>query len=673
MTKIVAITLRHWQAVTIWNLLILGVSTITMIVSPRVWTATTELTIPGTNRNLDANLGILGSLRNSDVSSPPNKQIKIQEKILTSDNLLEKLLNIDPEKRKFHRLKNYKKIFKISTDEASSLISISVKGSNRQLAKQRVINLIDIYQQRLNELRLSSRSNRRQFSQQEMDAAKNQLLLAQQKIAQFKQSSGLVNAEEQTKALIDTIDSLSKARNEAITQAEYSQSRAASLSERLKTIPENAVRSLSLGENKEYQFIKEKLSELDAEITQKRATLTEDHSIIQNLLEESNVFKEQMQRYILQASDGAQIDTTMNSQGEGREHLIEQLILAETEAKGQRRRAEQIQSQLEQLKLTLKSIPTKQAKLMELQRQVDVAEGVYKGLVAQVQQTNIDVFDAYPNVEVIDPPRTDSKPIAPKLSLIILNAMLAAIVGSIALVLMLERRNPLLNPQDLEDIKFPIVVSIPQTKTTSNKWEQAEESEVKFQRLASAVSLQQINKRRLLITSAIQGEGKTTIVLGLAQALVDLGFCVLVVDADFRQAQLTQRLTKEQQLNITQTPIVIQPNLHLLATTPQKGKLVEMVSRGQFERMLVNAESHAHYDYLLVDTPPVSMTSATALMASHIPNVLFIVRPGNSYNNSVRDSLQQLNQHHAEILGLIVNGVEATGKPYGYRSRNTVH
>jgi uncharacterized protein involved in exopolysaccharide biosynthesis len=92
MTKIAAMAIRHWQPLTVWNLLVMGATATTIIISPRIWTAKTQLIMPETNKNLDANLGILGSVRNSDVSSSKNQQIKIQENILTSDILLEKVL-----------------------------------------------------------------------------------------------------------------------------------------------------------------------------------------------------------------------------------------------------------------------------------------------------------------------------------------------------------------------------------------------------------------------------------------------------------------------------------------------------------------------------------------------------------------------------------------------------
>ncbi|MBW4641433.1 MAG: AAA family ATPase [Goleter apudmare HA4340-LM2] len=412
MSKIVAIAIRHWKPLIFWNLIVLGTTAAIAVLSPRVWTATTQLTVPGSKGNLDANLGVLGSLKNggADITTPGNSQLKLQESILNSDTLMEKVLADDPEKADFTRLTTYKQLFK-----------------------------------------------------------------------------------------------------------------------------------------------------------------------------------------------------------------------------------------------------------------VDVAEGVYKGLVAQVQQTNIDVFDVYPNVEILDTPRVDSKPVSPKLSLMVLNALLGGIIGSIALVLLLERRNPLLSPQDLQDMKFPIVVSIPRLKSAEMNWELDDDKQVKFQRLASAVSLQTLKNRRLLITSAMEGEGKTTVTLGLARALVDLGFRVLVVDGDLFQGELSKKLGYFMESHSTPTPISIEPQLDLLPAIPQQGKILKLVSRGRFQKALADAEAHSVYDYVLVDTAPISNTTATTLMTAQIPNVLFVVRQGVSYSNSVRDSLEQLAQHQAQILGLVVNGVETAAKPYMQR------
>ncbi|MCC5661838.1 AAA family ATPase [Nostoc sp. XA010] len=670
MVEIAAIFIRHWKPLILWNILILGATAATATFSPRVWKATTQFTVNGANGNLDANLGILGSLKNgtSDIyATGGNSQLNMQQSILNSDTLMERVLAKDPEKAQVQRLADYKKLFKVSFAETSSILSISINGSSPELAKVRANNLTTLFQQRLNELRQTNRSSKRQLSTKELEGAKKNLILAQQALARFKQSTGLVDSEEQTKAIVSTIDSLTKAQLQAQSQAEYSKNRVATLSNRLRMSPNKAISSLSLGENKDYQFIRGKLSEVEADLVQKRTKYTDDHPVVKELLQQKQALLSQMQSQVNQTAAGSSIDTTLNSQGEGRASLIEQLILAETEANGQQRLAEQIQSQLNQLKANLNSIPAQQERLAEFQRSFEIAEGVYKGLVAQVQQTNIDIFDVYPNVEILDAARVDSKPVSPKLSLMVLNALLAGIIGSIALVLLLEKRNPLLSPQDLEYMKFPIVVSIPRLKNTELKSQLDDRKVNFFQRLASAVSLQPLNNRHLLITSAMEGEGKTTVTLGLARALVDLGFRVLMVDGDFFQAELTHKLGYTKQLNSTLTPISIERNLDLLPAIPQHGKILEMISGGRFQQALTDAESHGEYDYVLVDTAPVSSTTATALMTVQIPNVLFVVRPSISHSSLVHDSLEQLIQHQASILALVVNDVETTARPYTHR------
>lgn len=672
MNKITAITFRHWKPVVLWNLLVLGLTGYIATVTPRMWNATVQLTIPATNGNLDASLGILGSLRKSDssISAIGDSQLQMQKSILTSDTLMENVLNIDPQKNNFQTVSGYKSLFEVSVDENSRIITVNTKGLSPEIAQSRTNNLIALYQQRLKELRQQNRSSKRQFSAVELEEARKKLMSAQQTLAQFKQSSALVDAEEQTKAIVTTIDNLTKAQLEALSLAEYNQNRVSTLSNVLSMSSNQAIRSLSLGENRDYQFMRGKLAEIKADLSGLRAKYTDNHPAVRELIQQEQVLLNRIQNQVKRTAGGIPIDTTVSGEGEGRAGLIEQLILAETESSGQQKRAQLIQNQINQLKSSLNSIPNQQKTLLELQRNVDVAEGVYKGLVAQVQQTNIDVFDVYPNVEILDSTRVGNNPISPKKSLMILNALLAGITGSIAFILLLERRNPLLSPQDLKDMKFPMVVSIPQLKNaqlTSELTSDSDDNQVKFQRLASALSLQPLNDRHLLITSAMESEGKTTVTLGLGKALVDLGFRVLVVDGDFIRAELTQNLGFTQELNIKNEVISIAPNLDLLPTTPRSSQIVQMVSQGRFQQALADAESHTKYDYVLVDTAPVSATTATALMTAQIPNVLFVVKPGMSFSNSVRDSLQQLMEHQAQILGLVVNGVEDSAKPYKQR------
>lgn len=674
MSKVTAITARHWKPLLVLNLLIVAAIVGKFVTSPKVWTANAQLILPDTTTDLNANLGTLGSLKNSDSGfSTQVNPLRVQTSILTSKALLERVWASDPEQSQI-AFNNYKKLFKISPQEQSTIISLEVNGSSPELARRRASALVEVYQQRLNELRQADKVSRRQFNQKELEQAKARLDQAQMALAQFQQTSGLVNSDAQTQGIVNSINILTTAQAQAQAQAQASANQVQVLSTRLELTPVQAIRSLGLSENQDYQFIRKKLAEVEANLVQVRSVFTDENPSVQTLVDQQNELQRQLQGHVAQAANGTQIDTNVAAnETKGRASLIQSLILAESEASSQQRQAEQLRSQIEKLRADLKTIPANQAQLLELQRQADVAEGVYKGLVAQVQQTNIDAFSAYPNVQVLDPATANPKPSSPKLSIAVISALLASVIGSIALILLLEGRNPLLSPKDLQAIKFPIVVSIPRLRHSNSQLNLGAQTEVEFQRLASAISLQPLEDRRLLITSAIMGEGKTTVTLRLATALADLGFQVLVVDGDFRQAALSRRLGYTQNSHPTDKPMPIQPGVDLLPTLPKQGKIVELVTRGRFEQSLAAIQSVKEYDYVLIDTAPVSLTSETALMAALIPNVLFVVRPDSSKRNSVNESMEQLTQHNARMLGLVVNGVESQSRSYPpYRANGSL-
>lgn len=669
MNKIAAIVTRRWKLLIAFNLFVVLSTGFALVTAKPVWVAGTQLILPKTNSKLDANLGTLGSLRNGEVGfSTEVNPLNVQASIINSDTLLEKVLAVDPEKKKFKSITQYKKLFTVKPEEQSTILSVTVNASSPELALQRAIVLTETYQKRLNELRQANSRARQEYNKQELEQVKLKLTLAQNKLAKFKESSGIVNNEEQTKGIVTTINSLINARAEALASAKANENRLKVLSKRLNLKPDPAIRSLSLGENQEYQIVRQRLSDVENSLRQKQSLFTNEHPEIQTLLIRRKQLQRVLQEYVAQTADGTRVDTTVvPNYPQGRAALIQQLVLAESEASALKEQARQLDTQITQLKDTLKSVPENQAKLSELQRQVDVAAGVYNGLLAQIQQNNIDAFDAYPNVQVLDAPQVDPKPISPKKMLMTINAILASVVGSIALVLFLESRNPLLSAKDLQARKFALMQTIPRMKHSITKFEVINnEIEVEFQRLASAISLQPLKNRRLLVTSAIMGEGKTTVAIGLAYALVDLGFKVLLVDGDFRRSELSRRLGYISGSTVEQ--VAVQRNLDLLPSFPKEGKIMETIKRGHFERVLATCEENGDYDYVIVDSAPVSLTSETALMATIISNVLFVIRPNSSYKNPVNDSFAQLTQHNVQIFGLVINGVESKTTPYSQPS-----
>ena len=664
MNKLYSFGKRYWLPLLLLNSLIVAAAVYSVSKTPKAWTASAQLILPESTSKTAVNLGTLGSLT-SGATADAN-QVELQKAILLSDVLTERLWKSDPEKAKFPTVAAYKGLFAVkSAKEISNTLSITASGSSPKIAERRAIAMLKEYQERLNDLRQSNRAARENYSQPDLEQAEARLQKVQGDLAQFKSRTGLINNEEQTKSIVNTMSTLTISLAQANAQAQSNARRIQVLSNRLNLSPEQAIRSLGLGENKEYQFLRQKLVELEANLIPLRSRFTDDSPNVQKLLGQRAELTQRIQAYVSQSAGGEKIDTTVatgNEAGQGRAMLIQQLILAEAEANAQRETTKVLQSYLNQLNGTLNTFPANQERLSDLQRQVEIAEGIYKGLVAQIKQTSIDSFTSYPSVQVLDPPTVGAQPSAPKPAATAMSAIVAALLGSTALVLLLESRNPLLRPADLKRLKIPLVFRIPQLRSVSKPLGLYDGTELEFQRLASSISLQPTEHRRLMITSAMKGEGKTTVTLKLAIALTDLGFRILLVDADYRQASLSKQLGFADILEPKSEPVSIKPGLALLPTAHVAGKLVGLLTRGQFQQTLLSAETTGHYDYILVDGPPLDSTSEGILLASLIQQVLFIVRPGKSERKPVAESLEQLAQHNVKLLGLVVNDLESRSR-----------
>ncbi|MEM9927483.1 MAG: exopolysaccharide biosynthesis protein, partial [Cyanobacteria bacterium P01_D01_bin.50] len=460
MNRIAKIAMRHWKLLLAWNVLVLGITAVNIKITPKVWNSQSQLILPNVTSDSDADLGKLGSFRDGGVVfSQQINPLNILSSIATSDHVIESVWEKDPEKEEFSRLSKYKKLFEVSPEKESTVISLKVEGSSPQLAKQRATAIIAAFRDRLQELRLDEAQQRSQFMEREVKQALNKLLLAQKSLSAFKQKSNLVNSEEQTKEIISSINTLDTQQAQASAQAKAAEARVRMLSTRVALTPAVAVNSVRLKENKEYQLTRDKLSEVEVALIEARGKLTTNHPEVQNLQYQRLVLGNQLKKYMADSTaNGRIVDKAI---GENTASLSEQMILAESQAVGMLSKVEQLGLQIKKLRLRLNSLPEKQAKLLELQRKYDIAEGVYNGVVAQAEQAKLSAFSAYPSVQVLARPIVDTKPAGPKLRLMVLGALLACGFGSAAAVLFVENRNPLLSPKDIVQTNIPVLASIP--------------------------------------------------------------------------------------------------------------------------------------------------------------------------------------------------------------------
>lgn len=672
MNRVIAILLRHWIFLASFNTVLFAIASVLILRVPQVWIAKTQLILPVTNSGLTADLGTLGSLNSGGVVfSQQVNPLNIFSSILLSDQTLSQLWNSDPEKAEFANISSYRELFTVAPQSESTIISITVHGSTEEMAQGRARRLLNVFQQRMSQLRQNDAMQRSEFMRAELNQSLRNLRQAQTRLTEFQQTSGLVSSDNQIRETVGAIAQLTTTRSQVVAQYKSSQAHVKELSQRIGLSSDRAIRSLSLAENRDFQFIRQKLVELEVPLLEAEAKFTRDHPTVQNLLNQRQQLSKQLTQYISEAA--ANTEGVNSSIGENYGELIQNLVLAEANTSALQNQEIQLQKQIDELNQKLQTFPPAQAKLLELQHQYKIAEGVYNGLVGKVQEAKLNSFSAFPSIQVLDQPSVEVQASSNSQQKIAIGVILAGLFGSAALALFLESRNPLLSAEDLRLTEIPILGAVPQFKVLQNRAAVEAETNLEFQRMALAINAMNLENRRFMVSSPSSGEGKTTVVLGLAIALATLGLRILIVDTDRDDSGLkaTLRNSALEVSHALDRPISIRPNIDLMTVYHPERQLVDFIVSREFEHSLQTLQEKGNYDYILIDSASICSATETSLMASIISSVLFVVRPGVSQKYLFQKALTQLNQQKVRPMGIILNGMEMKPTDSSYTTRNS--
>ncbi len=182
--------------------------------------------------------------------------------------------------------------------------------------------------------------------------------------------------------------------------------------------------------------------------------------------------------------------------------------------------------------------------------------------------------------------------------------------------------------------------------------------------------------RTLLITSSQPAEGKTTTSVNTAISLAQTGAAVLLVDADLRRprvhrvfnlknnAGLSNYLAGEGELS---TLIQIAaPNLYVLPVGPLPPNPAELLGSAKMKQVVETLS--ANFDYVVIDSPPVSSFADSLILSALVEGVIIVVKAGTTPREMAQRTKAHLQSVGAKILGVVVNQIKLQPHDYYYYS-----
>jgi len=338
-----------------------------------------------------------------------------------------------------------------------------------------------------------------------------------------------------------------------------------------------------------------------------------------------------------------------------------------------------------------------------LKREVEGTQQLYETLQLKLKEAGIAAGLASANIDVIDPAEIPSQPCEPKALLTTLLGLGGGLLCGAAVALVMESMDDSVRSQEeAEQVAgVPALGCVPSVEWPGKKiagirrlsklpervlmlsepMSQAAESyRSACQSLLFAAQAKP--PKVISIASALPLEGKTTTAVNCAVALAQLGARVLLVDADFRQPSvheyfglsLQPGLRNRLNGNFARDPACEalphaskeQPGLWLMPAGTADADRTYALEANSLRPVM--AGWREGFDYVLIDTPPLSLVSDALLLATHSDAVLLVVRTDMTSQLLLRRTCEMLQRANANVAGFVLNGVELGRWYSGYGS-----
>ncbi|MBV8883057.1 MAG: polysaccharide biosynthesis tyrosine autokinase [Chroococcidiopsidaceae cyanobacterium CP_BM_RX_35] len=594
----------------------------------------------------------------------------------------------------------------VTEDKVNTKIIQAVYTDKNRVKTRRVLDTLyevyQIYNRQQQEQRLAKSLR---FINEQIPQVQKLVEQSDTKLQQFRSNQNLIDPEQQATLVTQTLNTVEQERQIIHAQYRDNQARYIDLQRQLARSPQKALISTRLSQSQRYQALLNELQKTELSLAQRRVVFKESDPQVQKLLEQR-----QSQRDLLQAEggrvlgeDAPQIKSTGESLltegqfGTIEQNLTGQLLEVQTNLDSLRARDMSLTGSEQQLRDRLNRLPMLIAEYNRLLPFVQLNRERLQQLLKAKQEFSLEIARGGFDLQALELPQLGEK-VGPSLKL---NLLLALVVGSMlggAAAFLREMFDDAVRTSDelAKLVALPLLGAMPKLPNTkadelsvslpfgkpkllapwtikvtnwSPSWQSMDLIYKNIQLLNSSSSL-----KSLTLTSAVAGEGKTTLSLALALSAARLHQRVLLIDADLRRPHLHQRLKLPNQQGLS-TLLTNDVSLPIKSSIQSSDAYIDVLTAGPMPDDPANLLSSPRmwelmalfeqtYDLVLVDAPPLLGMPDAILAASLCSGVVLVSRMGAVTKTELAHATAMLSR--LNVIGVIANEASGPGNGYNY-------
>ena len=331
------------------------------------------------------------------------------------------------------------------------------------------------------------------------------------------------------------------------------------------------------------------------------------------------------------------------------------------------------------------NLPDQEQEFIEVMRNKVLKEELYLFLYKQREENALTLASTVTPAKVVNTPQMNPTPVAPRLSIIGLFCLILGVMLPLSVMIMYDIMNNRISGEarELENrLKIPLGGSLVKNHHGGHIAVREGENSVSaelFRTLRTNLRFMQPKDVKcpvLLVTSSVNGEGKSYVATNLAISMTLLGKRVALVGLDVRKPTLATYMDLPNQGCLTSyiaedaytVDDLIVPsginNLDVLPSGVVPPNPSELLQSEKLDQLFV--ELRQRYDYVIVDSAPVALVGDSYLLNRLVDMTIFVTRA----NYTTTELIEFINQTHMQQrlpkMVAVLNGVDAKKIGYGY-------